>query len=40
MQIFIKTPAGNTMVVGVTPNTYIDEVKDLVEDKYGMPMDS
>jgi large subunit ribosomal protein L40e len=37
MQIFVRTLTGRTITLDVEPNTWMDDVRDMVEEKEGIP---
>mgnify|MGYP001951808548 CR=1 FL=1 len=37
MQIFIKTPAGHTIILSVTPNTFIQDIKNMIKEHEKIP---
>ncbi|MFP4064372.1 MAG: ubiquitin-like protein [Bacteroidales bacterium] len=39
MQIFIRTPVGKIITLDVEPNTLIESIKDMINDKEGIPPD-
>ena len=39
MKIFIKLPTGKTLTIDVEPNSKIEEVKSIIQEKEGIPPD-
>ena len=37
MQIFVKTLSGKTIVLEVEPSDFIEDVKDIIQGKEGIP---